>query len=143
MQANILYALVVIGAISAGTMGFANTLTVGASAINPIGGNDAVVSSPGSTITAVTWTEVAAVAGDGDIEIGSALITVDNQSGAAHSYEVCAVISDGVGVESVLACQPTVGQIADAGSQIVTITFPTPFDTIVATNLYISLEELD
>ena len=143
MQQNILYALVVVGAISAGTIGFANTLTVGASAINPIGGEDGVISSPGSTITKFSWTEANAVLGDGDIEISEALVTIDNQSGFPHTYEACVVISDGSAVESIIGCQQTVAQIPNTANEIVSVTFGTPFDTIVATNFYISLEELD
>jgi hypothetical protein len=138
MQANILYALVVIGAITAGTIGFANTLTV--SAINPIGGNDGAVASPtAGTITAVTWTEVATV--DGDIDIDAALVTVDNADSAAHTYQLCAVISDGVSVTSGLGCVNTASIGAGANS-VETIDFSTDVDTIVTTQIYITLEEL-
>jgi hypothetical protein len=142
MQANILYTLVVIGAITAGTIGFANTLTVAAGAVNPIGGNDASVNSPtAGTITAVTWTEVASAAGDGDIDIDAALVTIDNGDTAAHTYEVCAIISDGVSIESNLGCVTT-GSIAALGNSVETIDFTTDVDTIVVTQIYITLEEL-
>jgi len=138
MQANILYALVVIGAITAGTIGFANTLTV--AGINPIGGNDGLVNSPTlGTITAVTWTEVATV--DGDIDIDEALVTVDNGDAVAHTYNVCAVISDGVSVTSDLGCNITAPILAGASS-VETIDFTTDVDTTVVTQIYITLEEL-
>jgi len=138
MQANILYALVVIGAITAGTIGFANTLTV--AGINPIGGNDGLVNSPTlGTITAVTWTEVATV--DGDIDIDAALVTVDNGDASAHTYHVCAVISDGVSVVSDLGCNITAAILA-GGSSVETIDFLTDVDTTVVTQIYITLEEL-
>ena len=138
MQANILYALVVIGAITAGTIGFANTLTV--AGINPIGGNDGLVNSPTlGTITAVTWTEVATV--DGDIDIDAALVTVDNGDAAGHTYNVCAVISDGVSVVSDLGCNIT-ALIGAGANSIETIDFLTDVDTTVVTQIYITLEEL-
>ena len=138
MQANILYALVVMGAITAGTIGFANTLTV--SAINPIGGNDGAVASPTlGTITAVTWTEVATA--DGDIDIDAALVTVDNADAVAHTYQLCAVLSDGTSIVSGLGCQAT-GSIAAGANLVVNVDFATDIDTIVATQIYITLEEL-
>ena len=138
MQANILYALVVMGAITAGTIGFANTLTV--SAINPIGGNDGLVASPtAGTITAVSWTEVATV--DGDIEIDDAQVTVDNADGFDHTYEICAILSDGVSVTSGLGCQTT-AIISSGTNLVVTVDFVPDFDTILATNIYLTLEEL-
>ena len=138
MQANILYALVVIGAITAGTIGFANTLTV--SAINPIGGNDGLVASPtAGTITAVSWTEVATV--DGDIEIDDAQVTVDNADGFDHTYQLCAVLSDGVAIASALSCQAT-GIISSGTNLVVAVDFVPDFDTIIATNIYFTLEEL-
>jgi len=142
MQQTILYALVVVGAISAGTIGFANTLAVSGT-INPIGGVDGLVAAPGSTISKVSWEEANSVLAFGKIEITQASVTIDNASGDPHAYEVCVVISDGSVTESVIGCQPTVGQILDGFDEIVTITFGTPFDTIAATNLYITLEELD
>jgi hypothetical protein len=139
MQANILYALVVIGAITAGTIGFANTLTV--SAINPIGGNDGAVDSPTSgTITAVTWTEISTA--DGDIDIDEALVTVDNADVSGHTYEVCAVVSDGVSVTSGLVVCVTTALIAAGGNSIETLDLPTDVDTATATQIYITLEEL-
>ncbi len=138
MQANILYALVVIGAITAGTIGFANTLTV--SAINPIGGNDGAVASPTlGTITAVTWTEIGTA--DGDIDLDSALVTVDNGDASGHTYQLCAVASDGVSVTSGLGCVTT-ALIAAGGNSIETLDLPTDVDTAAATQIYITLEEL-
>jgi hypothetical protein len=142
MQQNLLFAIVAIGAISAGTIGFANTLTVAAGAVNPIGGNDASVASPtAGSITAVTWTEIASAAGDGDIDIDGADITISNGDTAAHTYEVCAILSDGVSIESGLGCVTT-GLIAALGNSVETIDFTTDIDTIVATQVYITLEEL-
>jgi len=139
MQANILYALVVIGAITAGTIGFANTLTV--SAINPIGGNDGAVNSPTlGTITAVTWTEIATA--DGDIDLDAALVTVDNADASAHTYEVCAVVSDGVSVTSGLVVCVTTGSILAGANSVETLDLPTDVDTTLATQIYITLEEL-
>lgn len=138
MQANILYALVVIGAITAGTIGFANTLTV--SALNPIGGNDGLIASPTlGTITAVSWTEVATA--DGDIEIDDAQVTVDNADAVDHTYQLCAVLSDGVALTSGLGCQLT-GVISAGTNLVATVDFAPDFDTILATNIYFTLEEL-
>jgi len=138
MQQNLLYALVAIGAITAGTIGFANTLTV--NAINPIGGNDGTVDSPNAgTITGVTWNEIATSAGA--IELDSADVTVANGDGAnAHTYEICVVLSDGV-TSSGLGCQLT-GTIAGGFDLAVNVDFSPDFDTILATQLYITLEEL-
>jgi len=142
MQANIIYALVAIGAISAGTIGFANTLIVAVDAVNPIGGADTAVLSPGSTITKVSWTEVASTLVFGDIEIGEALVTVDNQSGVTHTYEICVILSDGISIQSVLQCQNTAA-IDHTFNEIVSVNFsPTNFDTIAAEKIYITLEEL-
>ena len=139
MQANILYALVVIGAITAGTIGFANTLTV--SAINPIGGNDgAIATTTAGTITAVTWTEISTA--DGDIDLDSALVTVDNGDASGHTYEVCAVVSDGVSVTSGLVVFVTTALIAAGGNSVETLDLPTDVDTEDATQIYITLEEL-
>jgi len=138
MQANILYALVAIGAITAGTIGFANTLTV--SGLNPIGGNDGSITSPTlGTITAVSWTEVATV--DGDIEIDDAQVTVDNADGSDHTYQLCAVLSDGVALTSGLGCQAT-GVISAGTNLVVAVDFVPDFDTVLATNIYFTLEEL-
>ena len=139
MQSNILYALVVIGAITAGTIGFANTLTV--SAINPVGGNDgAIATTTAGTITAVTWTEISTL--DGDIDLDSALVTVDNGDASAHTYEVCAVVSDGVSVTSGLVVCVTTALIAAGGNSVETLDLPTDVDTEAATQIYITLEEL-
>ncbi len=137
MQPTMIIAVMAIGAVTLGTLGFANTLTV--SAINPIGGNDGLVATPTATISAVTWTEIAT--SDGDIEIDAALVTVVNSdAGNAHTYEVCVVLSDGVSVASVLGCQST-ASIAALGNEVLTVDFGTDFDTIVATNIYITAEE--
>jgi len=139
MQANMFFGLVVIGVITAGTIGFANTLTV--SGINPLGGNDGTVDQTTSgTITAVTWTEISTA--DGDIDIDSALITVDNGDGSAHTYEVCAVVSDGVSVTSGLVVCVTTGSILAGANSIETLDLPTDVDTATATQIYITLEEL-
>jgi len=137
MQTNIIYALVVMGAITAGTIGFANTLTV--NAINPIGGNDGLVDIPTGTITGVSWTEIATT--DGLIEIDDAQVTVENGAGIVHSYEICAVLSDGISSTSGLGCQLT-GTIGAGLSLVVTVDFVPDFDTIDARNIYITLEEL-
>jgi hypothetical protein len=138
MQHNLVYVLIAIGAISAGTLGFANTLTV--SAINPIGGNDGAVASPtAGTITAVTWTEIGTA--DGDVDIDGALVTVDNADSAAHTYQLCGILSDGVSVTSGLGCVTT-GSIGAGANSVETIDFATDIDTILATQIYITLEEL-
>jgi len=139
MQSNILYGLVVIGAITAGTIGFANTLTV--SGINPIGGNDGAVASPTlGTITEVSWTEISTA--DGDIDLDAALVTVDNGDVGAHTYEVCAVVSDGAAVTSGLVVCVTTAAIAGGANSIETLDLPTDVDTETATQIYITLEEL-
>ncbi len=139
MQSNILYALVVMGAITAGTIGFANTLSV--SAINPVGGNDGAIASPTSgTITAVTWTEISTV--DGDIDLDEALVTVDNGDASTHTYEVCAVVSDGVSVTSGLVVCVTTGAILAGANSVETLDLPTDVDIETATQIYITLEEL-
>ncbi len=138
MQANILYGLVAIGVITAGTVGFANTLTV--AGINPIGGNDGTVdTTTAGTITAVTWNEIATA--DGDIDLDSADVTVDNADGSAHTYQLCAVVSDGGATSSGLSCSLT-GSIAGAASLVVNVDLLTDVDTATATNIYFTLEEL-
>jgi len=138
LQHSFLYALVAIGAITVGTIGVANTLTV--SGINPIGGNDGLVNSPTlGTITAITWTEVATA--DGDIEIDSADVTVDNADVSAHTYQLCAVVSDGTATASGLGCQLT-GPIGAGANLVVNVDFVPDFDTILTTQIYITLEEL-
>jgi hypothetical protein len=138
MQHNLVYALIAIVAISVGTIGFANTLTV--SAINPIGGNDGAVASPTlGTITSVTWTEIGTA--DGDVEIDTATVTVDNADASAHTYELCAILSDGVSQTSGLGCQAT-GSIGAGANLAVVVDFSPDFDTILATQVYFTLEEL-
>jgi len=138
MQQNLVYALIAIGAISAGTIGFANTLTV--SGLNPIGGNDGAITSPTlGTITAVTWNEIGTA--DGDIEIDTATVTIDNADAVAHTYEFCAILSDGVSLTSGLGCQLT-GSIAAGANADSTVDFSPDFDTILATQIYFTLEEL-
>jgi len=134
----ILYVLIAVGAISLGTIGFANTLTV--SGLNPIGGNDGLITSPTlGTITAVTWNEIETA--DGDIEIDDADVTVNNGDSVAHTYQLCAVLSDGTAATSGLGCQLT-GVIAATTSGTFNVDFVPDFDTIIATNIYITLEEL-
>jgi len=141
MQANIIYALVAIGAISAGTIGFANTLTVTAGAVNPIGGNDSTVDDPTpSSITAVSWNEVASAVGDGDIDIAGADIEITNGDTGAHTYELCAILSNGGAIASGLGCVTTASIVP--GPSVETIVFTTDIDTIAATKVYITLEEL-
>ncbi len=138
MQANILYGLVAIAAITAGTVGFANTLTV--AGINPIGGNDGTVdSTTAGTITSLTWNEIATA--DGDIDLDSADVTVDNADGSAHTYQLCAVVSDGGATSSGLSCSLT-GPIALGSSAVVNVDLLTDVDTATATNIYFTLEEL-
>jgi len=139
MQDAILYALIAVGAISLGTIGFANTLAV--SDLNPIGGNDGLVTSPTlGTITAVTWNEIETA--DRDIEIDTADVTVNNgDSDAPHTYQLCVVLSDGTAATSGLECQLT-GPIAATSSGTFNVDFVPDFDTIIARNIYITLEEL-
>ncbi len=138
MRHMILYVLIAVGAISLGTIGFANTLTV--SGLNPIGGNDGLVASPTlGTITAVLWNEVGTA--DGDIEIDSADVTVDNADGVDHTYQFCAILSDGIALTSGLGCQAT-GVISSGTSLVTTVDFVPDFDTILATQIYFTLEEL-
>ena len=80
MQHTILFALIGVAAISAGTLGFANVLTVTAGATNPIGGADELIPAPNGQITDVSWTEIAT--SDGDIEIDSADVDVNNTDGS-------------------------------------------------------------
>jgi len=136
MQTNIIYALVVMGAITAGTIGFANTLTV--NAINPIGGNAGLVAVPTGTITGVTWNEIATAAGA--IELNSADVTVANGGGTDHTYQICVVLSDG-STSSGLNCQVT-STVTAGLDLVVTVDFVPDFDTILAQQLYITLEEL-
>ncbi len=138
MRHMILYVLIAVGAVSLGTIGFANTLTV--SGLNPIGGNDGLITSPTlGTITAVTWNEIETA--DGDIEIDTADVTVNNGDSVAHTYQLCAVLSDGTAATSGLGCQLT-GSILATSSGIFNVDFVPDFDTIIATNIYITLEEL-
>jgi len=145
MQSNILYGLIAIGVISAGTLGFANTLTV--SGLNPLGGSDGDVLSPNGEITRVAWTEIAATTGFGDIAIGSSQVTVFNTDGVGfdHTYEVCSRLSDNTDtIASIVGCTTT-GLIAGGGSgeEIVSTTYSPAFDPIEAKNIYITLEQID
>ena len=74
-------------------------------------------------------------------EIDAALVTVDNGDVAAHTYQLCAVLSDGTAITSGLGCVTT-GSIGAGANSIENIDFATDIDTIISTQIYITLEEL-
>jgi len=141
IQAKLLLMVVGIAAVSLGTVGFANSLTV--EGVNPIGGAsttvDQLTGGANSKITDTKWTESATASGT--IDITAATITVANGDSSSHDYNVCAILSDGGSNPTTLGCTASDITVAASGTGDASVTFSTPIDVEAAKNIDFSIEE--
>ena len=144
MNTNIM-AAIGIAVLMTATVGFGSSLATTTTLAN-IGGDDNVsVPAARANISALVWTEK--VATDGVIEIDTMTFTVTNEdAGAAHIFNVCAVLEGPVGVYaptvgSAPQCTVTASIVASGTEAGVVITFPASVDVSDLVDISISIEE--
>ncbi len=142
---TILMAAIGVAVLMTATVGFGASLATGTT-LNNIGGDDDVsVPAARANVSALGWTEE--VAPDGVVEVGTVTFTVTNEdAGAAHVFEVCAVLEGPIGTYvptagSAPQCQSTASIAASGTEAGVVITFSPSVDVSDLVDISLSIEE--